>query len=155
MMGRQSGGQKKLFYSFSLDDHIPSNHLVRGIDHFLDLSELHQHLAPFYIHTSRPSIDPQLLIRRLIVGYCFDIRSERQLCEEVHLNLAYRWFGRLGLEDPVRDHSTFCGKQSYVKTDPWPNCVVGLKLPRCRHIARLPRGCVPIVDTGVRLKRTH
>ena len=107
MMGRQPGGQKQLFYSFNLDDHVPPDHLLRGIDQFLDLSELHQHLAPFYSHTGRPSIDPQLLIRMLIVGYCFGIRSERRLCEEVHLNLAYRWFCRLGLEDPVPDHSTF------------------------------------------------
>src|SRR5512137_6832 len=107
MMGRQSGGQKKLFYSFNLDDHVPADHLLRGIDQFLDLGELHRHLAPYYSHTGRPSVDPQLLIRMLIVGYCFGIRSERQLCEEVHLNLAYRWFCRLGLEDPVPDHSTF------------------------------------------------
>jgi hypothetical protein len=102
MMGRQRGGQKPLFYSFNLDDHVPPDHLLRGIDQFLDLSELHQHLAPYYSHTVRPSIDPQLLIRILIVGYCFGIRSERQLCEEVHLNLAYRWFCRLGLEDQCR-----------------------------------------------------
>src|SRR6202022_2178086 len=107
MMGRQPGGQKQLFYSFNLDDHVPSDHLLRGIDQFLDLSELHQHLAPFYSHTGRPSIDPQLLIRMLIVGYCFGIRSERRLCEEVHLNLAYRWFCRLGLDGEVLDHSTF------------------------------------------------
>ncbi len=106
MMGQQPDGQK-LFYSFNLDDHVPSNHLLRGIDQFLDLSELRQHLAPFYSHTGRPSIDPRLLIRMLIVGYCFGIRSERRLCEEVHLNLAYRWFCRLGLEDQVPDHSTF------------------------------------------------
>src|SRR6267143_182912 len=78
-----------------------------GNDQFLDLSELHQHLAPYYSHTGRPSIDPQLLIRMLIVGYCFGIRSERRLGEEVHLNLAYRWFCRLGLEGEVPDHSTF------------------------------------------------
>ena len=107
MMGRQRGGQKQLFYSFNLDDHVPSDHLLRGIDQFLDLGGLHRHLAPYYSHPGRPSIDPQLLIRMLIVGYCFGIRSERQLCEEVHLNLAYRWFCRLGLEDPVPDHSTF------------------------------------------------
>ncbi len=107
MMGQQRGGQKKLFYSFNLDDHIPSDHLLRGIDQFLDLGELRQYLAPFYSHTGRPSIDPQLLIRMLIVGYCFGIRSERRLCEEVHLNLAYRWFCRLGLEEQVPDHSTF------------------------------------------------
>ena len=107
MMGQRCGGHKQLFYSFDLDDHVPSDHLLRGIDQFLDLGELHQHLAPFYSHTGRPSIDPQLLIRMLIVGYCFGIRSERRLCQEVQLNLAYRWFCRLGLEDQVPDHSTF------------------------------------------------
>ena len=106
-MGQRSGGHRQLFYSFNLDDHVPSDHLLRGVDQFLDLGDLHQHLAPFYSHTGRPSIDPQLLIRMLIVGYCFGIRSERRLCEEVHLNLAYRWFCRLGLEDQVPDHSTF------------------------------------------------
>ena len=107
MMGQRSGGHQQLFYSFNLDDHVPLDHLLRGIDRFLDLGDLHQHLAPFYSHTGRPSIDPHLLIRMLIVGYCFGIRSERRLCEEVHLNLAYRWFCRLGLEDQVPDHSTF------------------------------------------------
>lgn len=107
MMGQHSGNQDRLFYSFNLDEHVPSNHLLRGIDRFLDLGDLRQHLTPFYSHTGRPSIDPELMIRMLIVGYCFGIRSERRLCEEVHLNLAYRWFCRLGLEDAVPDHSTF------------------------------------------------
>jgi transposase len=107
MMGSQASGQARLFYSFNLDDHIPPNHLLRGVDRFLDLNELRAHLAPFYSHTGRPSIDPELMVRMLIVGYCFGIRSERRLCEEVHLNLAYRWFCRLGLEDQVPDHSTF------------------------------------------------
>lgn len=107
MMGRQEVGQAPLFYAFNLEDHVPANHLLRGIDQFLDLGELHRHLAPHYSHTGRPSVDPALLIRMLIVGYCFGIRSERRLCEEVHLNLAYRWFCRLGLEDAVPDHSTF------------------------------------------------
>ena len=107
MMGRQEAGQAPLFYAFNLEEHVPANHLLRGIDQFLDLSELHRHLAPHYSHTGRPSVDPALLIRMLIVGYCFGIRSERRLCEEVHLNLAYRWFCRLGLEDAVPDHSTF------------------------------------------------
>ena len=107
MMGNNSGVHNKLFYSFNLDDHVPQNHLLRGIDYYLDLSELRQYLAEFYSHTGRPSIDPELMIRMLIIGYSFGIRSERRLCEEVHLNLAYRWFCRLGLEDPVPDHSTF------------------------------------------------
>src|SRR5438477_2154009 len=107
MMGQRTGGQRKLFYSFNLDDHVPTDHLLRGIDRVLDLGELRQHLVPFYSHTGRPSIDPELMTRMLIVGYGFGIRSERRLCEEVHLNLAYRWFCRLGLEDTVPDHSTF------------------------------------------------
>jgi len=107
MMGCQTRGQERLFYSFNLEDHVPQNHLLRGIDRFLDLSELRQHLADYYSHTGRPSIDPELMIRMLIVGYSFGIRSERRLCEEVHLNLAYRWFCRLGLEDAVPDHSSF------------------------------------------------
>lgn len=106
MMGRQAS-QDQLFYAFNLADHIPRDHLLRGVDRFLDLGDLRQHLAPFYSHTGRPSIDPELMIRMLVVGYCFGIRSERRLCEEVHLNLAYRWFCRLGLEDRVPDHSTF------------------------------------------------
>jgi transposase len=107
MMGQQSGAQDRLFYSFNLDAHVPADHLLRGIDRFLDLSDLRQHLTAFYSHTGRPSIDPELMVRMLLVGYCFGIRSERRLCEEVHLNLAYRWFCRLGLEDGVPDHSTF------------------------------------------------
>jgi transposase len=107
MMGCQGGEQEQLFYSFSLEQHIPANHLLRGIDRYLDLADLRAHLAPFYSHTGRPSIDPELMIRMLIVGYCYGIRSERRLCEEVHLNLAYRWFCGLGLQDAVPDHSTF------------------------------------------------
>ena len=107
MMGRQSVGQERLFYAFNLEDHVPSNHLLRGIERCLDLSALHQHLQEHYSHTGRPSVDPELMVRMLIVGYCYGIRSERRLCEEVQLNLAYRWFCRLSLEDPVPDHSTF------------------------------------------------
>jgi transposase len=107
MMGQHGGKQDRLFYSFNFDAYVPADHLLRGIDRFLDLTELRQHLAPFYSHTGRPSIDPELMVRMLLVGYCFGIRSERRLCEEVHLNLAYRWFCRLGLEDAVPDHSSF------------------------------------------------
>jgi transposase len=107
MMGEHSGNQDRLFYSFNLEEHVPADHLLRGIDRFLDFADLRQHLAPFYSHTGRPSVDPELMVRMLLVGYCFGIRSERRLCEEVHLNLAYRWFCRLGLEDKVPDHSSF------------------------------------------------
>ena len=107
MMGRHGGNQDRLFYSFNLDGHVPADHLLRAVDRFLDLADLRRHLATFYSHTGRPSIDPELMVRMLLVGYCFGIRSERRLCEEVHLNLAYRWFCRLGLEDQVPDHSSF------------------------------------------------
>ena len=92
MMGPMQEAQAALFYEFSLDDHVPQDHLLRSIDRFVDLGTIRAHLADFYSHTGRPSIDPDLLIRMLLVGYCFGIRSERRLCEEVHLNLAYRWF---------------------------------------------------------------
>ena len=107
MLGPKKEAQGALFYEFSIDDHVPQDHLLRSIDRFVDLSGIRQHLAPFYSNTGRPSIDPELLIRMLLIGYCLGIRSERRLCEEVHLNLAYRWFCRLDLTDPVPDHSTF------------------------------------------------
>ena len=107
MMGPLQSAQGALFYEFSLDAHVPQDHLLRSVDRFVDLSGIRLHLAPFYSMTGRPSIDPELMIRMLIVGYCFGIRSERRLCEEVHLNLAYRWFCRLDLSDHVPDHSTF------------------------------------------------
>ena len=107
MMGERRIAQGALFYELSLERHVPASHLLRSIDQFVDLSGIRAHLRPFYSETGRPSIDPELMIRMLIVGYCFGIRSERRLCDEVHLNLAYRWFCRLGLEGAVPDHSTF------------------------------------------------
>jgi transposase len=106
MMGRQDDGQGEFLYNFNLDDFVPQDHLLRQIDRFLDFDELRAHLKPFYSHTGRPSIDPELMIRMLVIGYCYGIRSERRLCEEVQLNLAYRWFCRLSIEDKVPDHST-------------------------------------------------
>jgi transposase len=107
MLGPKQEAQAALFYEFSLEAHVPQDHLLRSIDQFVDLRSIRGHLADFYSHTGRPSIDPELLIRMLLVGYCFGIRSERRLCEEVHLNLAYRWFCRLDLTDRIPDHSTF------------------------------------------------
>ena len=106
MKGAQAAPER-LFYDFCLEDHVPEGHLLRRIDCFLDLSDVRQRLRPFYCSIGRPSIDPELMIRMLIIGYCFAIRSERRLCDEVHLNLAYRWFCRLGLDGRVPDHSTF------------------------------------------------
>lgn len=106
MMGTQAT-PAQLFYDFDLNRHVPSNHMLREIDCFLDVEDLRQKLRPFYSTMGRPSIDPELIVRMLVIGYVMGIRSERRLCEEVHLNLAYRWFCRLGLDVKVPDHSTF------------------------------------------------
>ena len=107
MMGRLKSEQAQLFYQFELGDAVPEDHLVRKIDAALDLSWLRGELAPHYSSMGRPSIDPELMIRLLVVGYVFAIRSERLLCREVQVNLAYRWFCRLGIEDAIPDHSVF------------------------------------------------
>lgn len=109
MMGRQTGDQSQLFYLFNLEERIPGSHLLRRINPVVTgvLADLREKLAPFYSEIGRPSIDPELMIRMLIVGYCYGIRFERRLCEEVELHLAYRWFCRLDLDDKVPDHSTF------------------------------------------------
>src|SRR5205085_3062025 len=109
MMGRQGGHQSQLFYLFNLERRVPACHLLRRINPEVTrvVADLHEKLAPFYSDIGRPSIDPELMIRMLIVGYCYGIRFERRLCEEVELHLAYRWFCRLDLDDKVPDHSTF------------------------------------------------
>jgi transposase len=109
MMGRQTGDQSQLFYNFNLERRVPADHLLRRINPVVTrvLADLRTQLAPFYSNIGRPSIDPELMIRMLIVGYCYGIRFERRLCEEVELHLAYRWFCRLDLDDQVPDHSTF------------------------------------------------
>src|SRR5262245_21022609 len=107
MMGRLKCDQSQLFYEFHLDDVVPADHLVRQIDAVLDLSWVHAELVPHYPSIGRPSLDPVLMIRMLIVGYVFAIRSERALCREVRENLAYRWFCKLSIEDQVPDHSAF------------------------------------------------
>ena len=107
MMGRLTSDQRQLFYKFDLDEAVPEDHLVRKIDAALDLSWLRSELAPHYSSLGRPSIDPELMVRMLVVGYVFAIRSERLICREVQVNLAYRWFCKLGIEDAIPDHSAF------------------------------------------------
>jgi transposase len=107
MMGRREDDQVQFLYAFDLDKVVPSDHLVRQIDAILDLSWVHRELRPYYSHTGRPSIDPVLMIRMLLVGYVFALRSERRLCSEVQVNLAYRWFCKLSVEDKIPDHSVF------------------------------------------------
>jgi transposase len=109
MMGRRRRDQGKLFYEFNLDDMVPRDHLLRRMDVFVGsaLADLHAQLKAFYSDLGRPSVDPELMIRMLLVGYCYGIRSERRLCQDVALHLAYRWFCRLDLEDRIPHHSTF------------------------------------------------
>jgi Transposase domain (DUF772) len=109
MMGRRSGDQAKLFYQFRLDERVPQDHLLRRIDDFVRpaLADMHERLQPYYSEIGRPSVDPELMVRMLIIGYCYGLRSERRLTQEVELHLAYRWFCRLDLDDKVPHHSTF------------------------------------------------
>jgi transposase len=107
MMGRLKSDQGQLFYEFRLGDAVPEDHLIRKIETALDLAWLRSELAPHYSSMGRPSIDPELMIRMLVVGYVFAIRSERLVCREVQVNLAYRWFCKLGIEDAIPDHSAF------------------------------------------------
>jgi hypothetical protein len=115
MMGRLKSDQGQLFYEFHLGDAVPEDHLVRKIDGALDLSWLRSELAAHYSLMGRPSIDPELMIRMLVVGYVFAIRSERLICREVQVNLAYRWFCKLGIEDATPGHSAF----SRARTQRW------------------------------------
>src|SRR5258708_25294554 len=109
MEGCRGGDQASLFYEFRLDDRVPKNHLLRRINVFVTaaLADVHEQLEPYYSEIGRPSVDPELMIRMLIVGYCYGLRSERRLTQEVELHLAYRWFCRLDLDDKVPHHSTF------------------------------------------------
>ena len=107
MMGRRNHDQEQFFYSFRLDEAVPNDHLVRQIAAVLDLSWVHSELAPFYPKLGRPSVDPVMMIRMLVIGYVFAIRSERALCREAQVNLAYRWFCGLSIEDKIPDHSAF------------------------------------------------
>ena len=107
MLGPRQEAQSALFYKFSIENQVPCDHVLRTIDGVVDLSGVRTHMSEFYSSTGRPSIDPELMLRILLVGYVMGIRSERRLCDEVHLNLAYRWFCKLDLTDPIPDHSTF------------------------------------------------
>ncbi len=93
MMGVQEV-QARLFYDFDVEAHVPADHMLREIHQFLDVATVRQQLKQFYGHLGRPSTSPELVVRMLVIGYVMGIRSERRLCDEVHLNLAYHWFGR-------------------------------------------------------------
>jgi transposase len=122
MMGRQDRDQGQLFYEFSLDEMIPADHLLRRINVFATavLADLHHQLKAFYSDIGRPSVDPELMIRMLLVGYCYGLRHERRLCQELALHLAYRWFCKLDLDDKVPHHSTFSVNRLGRFRDPAP-----------------------------------
>jgi len=144
MMGRLKHEQGQLFYSFCLDDAVPDDHLVREIAEVLDLSWVHGELAPYYPKNGRPSIDPVLMIRMLIVGYVFAIRSERALCRELKVNLAYRWFCGLSIEDKVPDHSAF----SRARHERFRDSNI------FRHVfERVVEGCIGRISTELRPTR--
>lgn len=106
MMGQRLRTEP-LFYYFRLEDQIPQDHLLRLIDRYVDFGFVRERLKNFYSPMGRPSIDPEVLLRLLLVGYLHGITSERRLIEEVRMHLAYRWFTRLGFEQEIPDHSTF------------------------------------------------
>ena len=109
MMGQQDRDQGNLFYELRLDDLVPKNYLLRRLDVFVTtvLADVHEHLRGYYSEIGRPSIDPELMIRMLIVGYCYGIRSERKLCEDLVMHFGFRWFCRLDADDAIPHHSTF------------------------------------------------
>ena len=107
MMGRLDHDQEQLFYSFCLDEAVPHDHPVREIAAVLDLSWVRSELAPFYSKIGRPSIDPELMMRMLIIGYAFAIRSERAICRDVRVNFAYRWLRALDRKQNPRSLDVF------------------------------------------------
>jgi transposase len=143
-MGRREDGQGQFFYSFDLDKVVPPDHLVRQIGAVLDLRWVHKELAPYCSHTGRPSIDPVLMIRMLIIGYVFAIRSERRLCAEVQVNLAYRWFCGLGIEDKIPDHSVFCRARHERFRESQDSRLVGIRI-QCRSSAISSRASLQLI----------
>ena len=139
-IGATACRQDRLFYEFNLEERIPPDHLLRRIDAALDLSWLRADLAPFYSHTGCPSVDPELMVRMLLIGYCYSIRSERRLCREVELNLPYRWFCRPGLEDQVPHHSTFSANRHGRFRD---SDVLHVACEASACVPSLPAGCSP------------
>src|SRR5262245_41769816 len=159
MMGRLNHDQRQFFYSFCLEEAVPGDHPVRGIAAILDLSWVHSELAPFYPKIGRPSIDPELMIRMLVLGYVFAIRSERALCRDVQVNFAYRWFCGLSIEDKVQDHSAFSRarherfrESDMLRRDRRPGVLLEHWGARCHCLMpnltpKMPLGCQPRYQT--------
>jgi transposase len=106
MMG-QHDRSEALFYYFRLEDQVPENHLLRLIERHISFAFVRERLKQSYSETGRPSIDPELLLRILLIGYLYGITSERKLVEELRMHLAWRWFTGLGFDQEIPHHSTF------------------------------------------------
>jgi len=99
--------KEPMFYYVRIEEMVPADHLLRLVDKHVGLGFIREKVKHLYSHTGRPSIDPEILLRMLLIGYLYGITSERRLCEEVKMHIGYRWFVGLNLEDKVPDHSTF------------------------------------------------
>src|SRR5246127_1310445 len=106
MMGQQCRSES-LFYYFRIEDHVPEHHLLRLIDRYVNFDFVRERLKSFYSETGRPSIDPELLLRILLIGYLYGVTSERKLIEELRMHLAWRWFTGLTFDQEIPHHSTF------------------------------------------------
>ncbi|MGA8598191.1 MAG: transposase [Bryobacteraceae bacterium] len=106
MMGQHTRSES-LFYYFRIEDHIPDDHLLRLVDRHIDFAFVREALKASYSHTGRPSVDPEVLLRILLIGYLYGITSERRLVEDVGMHLAYRRFTGLGFDQEIPHHSTF------------------------------------------------
>jgi len=153
MMGQQSQ-KESLFYYFRLEDQIPETHLLRLIDRSVDFSFVRDRLTRFYSPTGRPSIDPEVLLRLLLVGYLYGITSERRLLDEVRMHLAYRWFTRLGFDQALPDHSSNTRLPAALTSGPG-RLLVG-RQPRPKGAAPLhrPRGIEDLSGMRVSLPRS-
>jgi transposase len=106
MMGQHSRSES-LFYYFRIEDQVPENHLLRLIDRHISFDFVREKLKDSYSDTGRPSIDPELLLRILLIGYLYGVTSERKLVEELQMHLAWRWFTGLSFDQEIPHHSTF------------------------------------------------
>ena len=98
---------KRIYYNINLDSLVPDNHFLKRLQKFISFDFVRDITRSYYSHTGKPSIDPVVLVKMLLVGYLFDIRSERKLIEEITLNLAYRWYIGYDLDEEISNHSIF------------------------------------------------
>jgi len=98
---------QRIYYNINLDSLVPEDHFLKKLEKLLSFDFVRNITRDYYSHTGKPSIDPKVLVKMLLIGYLFDIRSERKLVEEISLNLAYRWYIGYDLDEEVPNHSIF------------------------------------------------